>query len=144
MKCAIGIPILAMMLAACADEGLISPDTLFVELGEEFPLQFGQTASIRGEALSVEFISVSDSRCPTGVVCLLAGTGQIWEGNGQVGLRVISGAQRTDTSVNTTLDPRRAEFDGFVVELMRLEPYPVEGQPVRSEDYTATLVVVRG
>lgn len=45
-----------------------------VSIGQEFSLQIGESASIRGEELQISFLEVTeDSRCPKDVTC-------VWEG----------------------------------------------------------------
>jgi hypothetical protein len=111
-----------------------------VRLGESFPLGVGETARIKGEALTVEFESVGkDSRCPKGEQC-------VWEGNAIVRVWLRKGEEpRTALELHTSArGPAVGAAHGFAVRLLRLEPHPVTGGTIDKKRYRATLEVERG
>ena len=107
-------------------------------LGQEFEVRVGQRVTIEGERLRVTFDHVAeDSRCPEGVNC-------IWAGNAKVVLKLGKGRRRVSTmTLNTGVDPRQADYRGYEVKLVKLDPYPKEGKQISGKDYVATLVVSR-
>jgi hypothetical protein len=108
-------------------------------LGEEFALKAGQTASVADGGLIVRFESVSnDSRCPRGVTC-------IWEGDAVVAVSVQRGNASTNRhELHTSgLYAREAREGPFRIELVKLDPLPVEGTNVDPKEYVATFRVVR-
>ena len=107
-------------------------------LDKEFKIKVGETVSIRKESLKISFSSVSeDSRCPEGVTC-------VWAGNGKIVLRLTKSRKRSATmSLNTTLDPKHDDYQGYDVKLVSLDPYPKKGATIKKKEYVATLIVSR-
>ena len=103
-------------------------DTAFLEL----PL--GRSAD-NGD-ISVSFEAVTeDSRCPRGVQC-------VWAGNAAVRLTLESADEAQSFVLSTTLEPRRASFAGYAIDLRDLAPYPSE-EPLDREAYVVRIAVVR-
>jgi len=66
----IAMAIVSTMLVACAPVGPAVQTTVQAKVDEPFELRVGQTASLAGADLQVEFASVpSDGRCPTNINC---------------------------------------------------------------------------
>jgi hypothetical protein len=120
-----------LMICFCASCSEVTrPD-----LGEEITLEFGQIATLRGRDLSVKFERLmADSRCPTGAVC-------VWEGNAEILLRVISGDLVEVYSINTTLEPKQVEQDGYHLELISVSPYPDLSDELTEDEYSITITV---
>lgn len=76
---------------------------------------------------------IEDSRCPTGVVCIQAGT------------------VRVEARVSDGRGPRTfilplgvaVELDGGWAKLIRVCPYPVHGSPIRPNDYLFSVAMTR-
>jgi hypothetical protein len=116
-----------------------TPSAPHVALGEEFTLKTGQTASVAEGALIVRFESVSnDSRCPRGVTC-------IWEGDAVVAVSAHRGSAAANRhELHTSgLYARQATEGPFRIELVRLDPLPVEGTGVNPQEYAASFKVTR-
>ncbi|HEX6924706.1 MAG TPA: hypothetical protein VF167_04725 [Longimicrobiaceae bacterium] len=127
-------PLAVMALMACNGTRPLGP-TVEVPLGESFSLQIGQTARVTESDLRIRFEQVAeDSRCPTDVQC-------VWAGNARVALVVALGADRRELEVNTGVDPRAVEVDGYSLRLEDLRPHPSTRRGIPRGGYTATLVV---
>lgn len=101
-------------------------------------LRVGESRPVPGTSLRIRFDAVSEeSRCPAKVVC-------IWEGNGQIKLRVQRPAGDTTIALNTNSPPKQADLDGITLALERLTPEPREPGPVPASDYRATIRVTQG
>jgi hypothetical protein len=132
-----GLALIALAPIACR-----KPIT--AEIERPFDLHVGQGARFRNGDLELWFRRVaSDSRCPRGAQCVTAGEamitldGRIMKGppeSFEVGIG--SGASSDDSTA------RRA-YDGYRIQLLRLEPYPEVGRAVDSTAYVATLRVER-
>jgi hypothetical protein len=133
-----------LALAGCGGGGT-QPDSQVLQasaaLNQEFVLGHGESATVGN--LTVEFTTlVHDSRCGmiAGIVC-------VWEGNAVILVTAIRGANSAVLEFNTSLQfPRSATFDGFVVELLRLDPPPYTGDRTQLppfDSYEATLRVTR-
>ena len=112
---------------------------LSTELGTEFQLKIGQTASIESKNIKLRFLNVTeDSRCPADVVC-------VWEGQVTVLLNVMHNEQDLgdfDLTIRGGDENLAAKtFDGYSVKLMKVDPYPFASQPTELTDYVATLLV---
>lgn len=131
---------LVLGFAACGTAGgrLETPSQPQVGLGEEFALKAGQSASVQDGALRVRFEVVSsDSRCPRGVTC-------IWEGDAVVGVSTHRGSVANRHELHTSGQFARAAAEGpFRIQLVKLDPLPVEGAPVNQQEYVATFKVAR-
>jgi hypothetical protein len=125
----------AVMLSACGSGGgepaAISAAT---QPGQEYVVGFGETIHVAG--LSLEFTTLAgESRCPTSVVC-------VWEGNARVLVTATRGSATSVLELNSNRQfPFRAVFENTMIELRRVDPYPVTPAPPRAEDYTVTLFV---
>ena len=125
----------AVMLAACGSDGR-EPDAISATVtpAQEYVVGFGETIHIAG--LSLEFTTLAEeSRCPTSVTC-------VWEGNARVLVTATRGSATTVLELNS--NPRfsvRAVFEGYVIELRSVDPYPATPTPPRAQDYTVTLFV---
>ncbi len=110
-----------------------------VKLGEQFQLEIGQTAFIKSRDVRVKMLNVTeDSRCPADAVC-------IWEGQVTVLLNVMHNEEDLG---NFDLTIRGGDknlaiktFDGYSIQLMKVDPYPFASQPTELTDYVATLQV---
>jgi hypothetical protein len=125
-----------VVAAACSSHAAVEPQVTAV-IGDTFQLRVGQQVSLDNQALRIAFESVpEDSRCPAQVTC-------VWAGNGRVGLRVTTGEQSANISLNTTLEPRTVEVRGYQISLERLDPHPVTTERVSPDRYVAQLKVTR-
>jgi hypothetical protein len=106
------------------------------DLGEEVSLPVGRELAIKGEDLKIRFDDVTeDSRCPQDVTC-------IWEGRAIIQLLVT----HTDNTYPVELtepgltDRSTGTFGDYTLEF-NLEPYPVEGTDISTDDYYLQLTV---
>lgn len=86
-----------------------------VALGQEFPIDVGESVSIAGEGLTVTYVElVTDSRCPPDVQC-------IWAGNATIGVALAkAGEPPASVQLNTTEGPTSAASSGYTVALLDL------------------------
>ena len=97
----------------------------------------GETADLEGLQITFEGVS-DDSRCPTGVQC-------VWAGDASATLTL---QRRPAAAVHRTLHTngrfeRQTEYEGLVVRLDDIKPYPKNGVTIARDEYRATLVVTR-
>lgn len=127
------VVILAAMPPAGAQQQVVQ-----AQLDIPFELQWQQEAVIESEGINIRFISfIEDSRCPSDVQCIQAGTATIMlsiEVNGQ-------DAGQPTLVIGDGEDKASAQFGQYVVRLVGLEPYPVSTVETGREDYVAGLVV---
>jgi hypothetical protein len=97
-------------------------------------LQFGDDRVVEGTTLRMTFASVlEDSRCPSDVVC-------VWEGNAKVEVGIGVGMGPTHAlQLNTTVDPRSVEWNGILVTLLEVSPYPASTEPIPATEYAVRL-----
>ncbi len=104
--------------------------TIFLLLGlagsaaaqsDELTLRPGQKGSAARGKVSVRFVLLAeDSRCPAGVAC-------IWAGNAKVKVEVtIRRRAKKAFELNTGVEPRSVEFDGYRFKLIDVTPRPGE------------------
>ena len=120
----------ALTLAQCAG----GPTGPSVSLNEEFVVAPNDTVEIEGTAQRVRFVAViSDSRCPTDVVCIQAG-------DAVVRIEILSSAGGQSFDLHTA-DGRPVTDGHLSVTLVRLIPAPVSTRTIAPEEYRATLRV---
>jgi hypothetical protein len=114
-------------------------------------LAFGQRTPIAGTDLELTLIEVpEDSRCPSDVVC-------VWAGRATVVLRVeLDGRESLELTFSTDggstdggssgegVAGRSASVDGYVIELLQLEPSPLSTRQIPMEEYAARVSVTGG
>jgi len=105
------------------------------ELGRSFSMKIGESATV-GE-LRLTFRSVEgDSRCPTDVVC-------VWAGDGEIALEIEQRSRAAVAALHTTLEPKKTDWDGYTIALVGLTPERKANAPVSSADYRAEILVTR-
>lgn len=109
-------------------------------LDEEFTLAVGQTVEITATSITLTFRQVAaDSRCPSDALILC-----VWEGDAEATVAARSGDAPEDLALHTNAQfDVVAEYDGFHVRLISLDPYPAMTDPIPEEDYRLTLLVSR-
>jgi hypothetical protein len=130
-----------LIFVACASASNSGSPTApgSVKLNQSFTLKVSASESIEGENAQIGFDSVlSDSRCPKGAQCIVAGDATI-----RVWLARSSQPRQTRDLKTSPPDATQAVISPYRVTLTSLAPEPtVDGTP-RASDYVATLVVAR-
>ena len=114
-------------------------DLVPAELGSQFQIKIDQTGLIRSENIKVTFLDVTeDSRCPSDVTC-------IWAGQAKIIVNILKHYQDigdlTLTSGAGNGDLATKAFDGYSIELVKVDPYPISTEKIELSDYIITLVV---
>ena len=106
---------------------------------QEVQIPIGETRTFDQERLAIGFGAVKeDSRCPPAAQCVTAG-------NAVVGLVLQERGEATrSVELNTTIRPRRVSHEGYVVEVVDLQPFPTLSGPPEVERYVVRLRVTRG
>lgn len=120
--------IIMLLLFSCSSG--TSPDQ-----ENEFTIKYGKTISAGNIYIQFDELA-EDSRCAIGVEC-------VWEGNAEVDLRINSGGEWINYSINTTLDPRLIVIEGYQLELVSVSPYPVYADTVAIEDYEIKVALIK-
>ena len=125
--------VLCAALSAACESNPASPSG---ELPLTTTLQVGQQVSVSG--LKATFVGVSDdSRCPINAICISAGEATL-----QFDLSANRRSARYDLTLYG-LDRRPKTYEGFVIEVQDLQPYPFAGRPTPQKDYQATVRISR-
>jgi len=135
MKKIIALLIIALFVLGCIQENA----DVKGELGLPFPLKINQTALISPEKLMLKLADVpQDSRCPSDVVC-------VWAGEATITLEAVKGVQLKtfNLTVGAGSQNDSADFAGYTITVVGLEPYPKASNPTKKSDYVATIQVVK-
>ncbi|WP_163324881.1 hypothetical protein [Draconibacterium mangrovi] len=127
------ISILFLLLFAvfsCTDD----EESNVFDFGEEKQFRVHEFYSDFSESLVFEISAISDSRCPTGVVC-------IWAGEARVEIAISS--PEIDTLELSTHDQRTATSGDYTFELIDVTPYPDINADTKVEDYRVKMKIVR-
>jgi hypothetical protein len=132
---AIFLPVLLVAMTACSGR----PKDLTAQNGQEVTLTPGQSVSLTGEPLKVQFVKVvNDSRCPKGVQCIWAG---------QVTCLVEVTYQNVQKSMVLTQmgdsDATGIPFVDYVFNFT-VDPYPEAQKTIKPGDYRLELTIVKG
>lgn len=98
------------------------------KLDDPFVIKLHQTIYV--DTLSVEFLKIEDSRCPSDVTC-------VWEGRASVILRIYNQTQY-QTITLTTDQNLTFNIDSYEIHLIDVLPYPVSTKDI-SDEYTAKI-----
>jgi len=120
---------ISFTISACGDNK--------VGIGEEFSLQIGQSASIKGENLEVRFVEVAeDSRCPTGATC-------VWEGRVSCLVEITyqgTAQELVLTEPGLTDYPPEQSFQAYQIAY-HVTPYPELGRDIAQDGYQLDLKI---
>lgn len=104
-------------------------------LGKEYLVGFGETIHVG--SLTLEFTTVEESRCPLNATC-------VWSGNARILLTATLGRATQVVELNTYPDYQvRTTFEGYLLELRRLQPDIPWSPRGPLEEYVATVFVDR-
>lgn len=134
MRPATALIALAMAPAACGS--VDAPQPAPITLGQPFTLAIGGMAALIQPPVRVGLDSVvSDSRCPLGEQCIVAGRGvlRVWTEQGR--------QPRRWHELSTSGDSPPPRLEGLVLKLIELAPPRVSGRALAAADYRATLVL---
>ncbi|HEY8110284.1 MAG TPA: hypothetical protein VIG05_05420 [Candidatus Nitrosotenuis sp.] len=112
------------------------PKYLPRDISEPFTLKFNQGAMITFDNILVRFSNVtSDSRCPSDVTC-------IWQGEISVQVDVKKGNANFE-SIILGENNEIPIFGKYVIQLLKVEPYPQSTHMIQPDEYIATLVITK-
>jgi hypothetical protein len=133
-----GGTMLLVLLAGCLNTYRTGP-VPGTDENQQVEIPIGQTRTFDEERLAVGFGTVlEDSRCPTGAQCIRAG-------NAGVGLILQERGEATrSVSLNTAEQPRRVSHEGYIIEVVDLQPLPTTAGPPDPERYVVRLRITRG
>lgn len=131
----VGLVALGTLMGACKqDSGTVKA----VQLGEAVTLKINDAAKV-GEELEVTFKAVTgDSRCPQGTQCVTAG-------DATVVLTAKAGekaAEDLTVKVGAAAE-NKIRTEPFMIRVLKLDPYPTEGQTIQDAERAIELRVDR-
>lgn len=140
------LPLLGLAVTACRvvpaspDDSDGQRTTEAVASGDTLRLAVGQRGKVPGTLLEVTLVDVpTDSRCPANALVLCA-----WAGDATVRLRGVTDTADQIVTLHTGVEPRRAQIDGHVLELVDLLPGNGLEERPRTEEYRAVVRVWTG
>ncbi len=114
------------------------------ELTDSFVFRYGEETDLKqhieyvseDNQLKIEIKKITDSRCPTGVVC-------VWQGEAKVTLQAVTGTNIPVGSITLSTNNNLTDTIGstWSVRLLDVKPYPVYQQPVDSNNVVTTVVI---
>ncbi|MCB0733511.1 MAG: hypothetical protein H6608_06615 [Flavobacteriales bacterium] len=106
------------------------------ETGKNTVIQLQHTASI-ARKFSISFDTLyTDSRCPTGVMC-------VWEGDAHIGLTIQHRKNHHTISLHTSpMFQMDTTINEVTYRLDSIQPYPVHGESIDPTKYRAFLTVL--
>jgi len=123
--------------------GAVTPDDegeVYAEVGKHFYLVVGQTAVVSPEQLAITLKAITeDSRCPKNVQCFHAGWVTV-EVSVQKDGESIGDFELTLGAALESQSPE-ASFEGLVIRLLEVNPYPQDPGAIEQGDYVVRLVV---
>jgi hypothetical protein len=124
----------AAILAGTGCSSSTGPSSV-IPLDAEFELAPSHTAIVGTNGLWLRFVSVPvDTRCPVGMLCIVAG-------DAQVQIEAEQGGVGSTLNLSTDGLGRQAIFLSYAVQLVGLTPTPQLNQPTPQSSYRATLRV---
>lgn len=134
MKITMNILLSALLLACCSSDSLPTEAASSESRIETVQLAPDQTVSLAAHRGSITFESVvSDSRCPTDVVCVTAG-------EAVVRLKLVTPSGPNSFQLSST-PARSTTIEGISFEVVLVKPDPVSTVQTKPSDYRVTLRV---
>ncbi len=110
-------------------------EDMIAQLGTNFDMISNQTTTVQPVGIVIHMINMSDSRCPSDVTC-------IWAGQAKVNLEVrINGNANLLTLTSTAGGMDSKSLGNYVVQLIKISPYPTSKTNIKLSDYVLTLKV---
>jgi len=130
--------LLLFTLTACPpDDEIVKP----IPFEEEFYLSFSKIKNLE-EELTIKFSAViGDSRCPRGVECISAGEVTLFFDLNKSGKLVKSFGLTFSENQNNPNRSNKKEIEGYLIEMIEVNPYPQSTVPMGAELYEAVLKV---
>lgn len=122
--------VLLFALYSCTDD----EHSNFFDFGEEKQFRVDELYSDYSQTLVFEISAISDSRCPTGVVC-------IWEGEARVEVAISS--PEIDTLELSTHGQLTATSGNYTFELIDVLPYPYIENETELKDYRVKMKITK-
>ena len=113
-----------------------SKNTPAARIGREFQLKAGHEVTLKSEGLRIKFVEVKDdSRCPSDVTCVWAGTATA---RVEVSFR---GKGRKSLTLSLMNNSAPVAYRNYKISMKGLDPYPRSDRKIPPRDYEATLLV---
>ncbi|TBR09951.1 MAG: DUF333 domain-containing protein [Candidatus Nitrosotenuis sp.] len=106
----------------------------FPQLNLPIKLHVNESAFLESESLQITLNHIEDSRCPSDVTC-------IWAGEAKAQLSLIHNEQMGNLTLSTMAYNKPVSFDGYLISLIKMDPYPTSTKNITSADYIATILV---
>ena len=124
-------------LSNCSKDNELTGDSSF-NLNDTLELAIDKSAFNNDNQLTISIDSVlSDSRCPSDVVC-------IWEGNAEVRFLLNNDGKKMKFILNSHGGdnyPSDTTISGYNIKLVELHPYPVSTSKIANSEYVADLLI---
>ena len=105
------------------------------EVGKAFSMKIGDAIALNDLRLTFQRVE-SDSRCPSDVVC-------VWAGDGEIALKIEQSGKAAVAALHTTLEPKKTEWNGYTIQLVSLAPALKSTAQIDPADYRAEILVTR-
>lgn len=118
---------LTAWLLGCGTAVNQAPSINLADLPADVTLAVGESRAIGNVKLQFSAV-LSDSRCPSDVVC-------VWAGNAEIELiagPTVGYGPSERVTVNTTLEPKFVTARGLTLSVLDLSPTPVSTQPTKN------------
>jgi len=137
MKYLFFLSLFLVVAKGCGDKKV--DGVVMADYGDEVTIKLGEALQLSsGDKQGFLFSSVeNESRCPKGVSCLQAGSATI----------LVEEMNATPKQVNIPADARgktNFNIDGAKITVLRLDPYPAQGEKIAMEDYRLVIRVEEG
>ena len=137
--------VLLLVIAGCSRKGKTTLDedkTRAFPLNEKTSLGIDETTSTDNGKLTITALSAKDSRCPKGVNCIRAG--EVF-----VDFKLKANNKEEKISMATPSTKKeggydRITFEGYIINLHDVTPYPVMPKPEEEEETAILISVSRG
>lgn len=106
----------------------------FPQLNSPIKLHVNESTFLESENLQITLNNIDDSRCPSDVTC-------VWAGEAKVQLNLAHGEQSGNFTLSTMENSKPVSFDGYLISLIKVDPYPTSIKNITPADYLATVLV---
>jgi putative hemolysin len=134
MKALLSFGMLCLFLipfAASQESGQIG----LSQLNSPIKLHVNESTFLESENLQITLNHMDDSRCPSDVTC-------VWAGEAKAQLYLTRDEQNLGNLTLSTMEKNNSiSFNGYLINLIKVDPYPTSTKNIQTADYLATILV---
>jgi len=128
----IGLLFILFAGSGCEEVIIEQPFTV----GSKYTFRIDKEYTTGDGGITLKITNVSDSRCPSGVVC-------VWQGEILVKGELTENDSKSNFEIHSVLTNQQIQPEGYTIQIIDAKPYPRYGLETQPEDLRITLLITK-